>query len=449
MRSPPGLFGSFSQGMGAGQQFMQRRQQMKRSAVDIKQAKEDLLKSEIMDKYLGRQQEAKLQRMGDFYRAAQDAHQSALSLAPYLGPEKAARVRELELKNKFAPREMKVKERNSLTKLKAQAAREKRGGRFSQDWYKAARLASAAGAPGRTALFGGAAASPYTNLVMRSIQSAANKGVPGVPQGAGAPRQDMYSQYQQYLSQPERSTGAPGQPVPVDLQGGAPLAAPGAEMQQRVPQVGPAGNIPPPPQITATQVEETASKVQLANQIAANKKAVAPQIWQRWENSRINDTFWNDPKVRNSMEVASQYAGTPGMLKKWRDRVTKKGSKEYTAYQQLKKITQSNISNQLRQMEGLSIQSEQRKELQAMITGWETGLDKFLSNPEQALAFMNESGRQANVIARALEKESHPIFDTKDPIKEWVNLKPIQSKSIVAASKLSDEEVRQRLGWVQ
>jgi len=84
MAYPPGIFSSFTQGMMIPQQFKMRKQQLAQGKLSMEQARENLLKSQILNKYTGRRQEAQLQKMAD-------VHQSQLRAAqvdPALAKEK-------------------------------------------------------------------------------------------------------------------------------------------------------------------------------------------------------------------------------------------------------------------------------------------------------------------------------------------------------------------------
>jgi len=400
MALPPGIFSSFTQGMMVPQQFKLRKQQLERGKISMDQARENLLKSQIMNKYTGRQQEAQLQKMTD-------AHQAAQIIAPYLGAEKQAQIASRIMQTQQAPEKLRLTQENLKVSQANLALRQKPGFRESQQ-FRALPVESKLNliASGYKPPFmrGGGPAFGPSRQQQRPQQVQQAPTVPQLPQPTISPT------LSQYLDQ---TSGAA--PLGPSVPGGTQQVPPAIEAQQEA-HMAPASDIPY--DAAAAHQDEVMRKTA---QMAVNKKLTPTAIQNRAASARVFDKFFSNKKNRSIIANAVKYAGAIGKSKKLLAAIKTKGTPEYNKYLQFKNILVANFANQLRQVEALSVQPQQREEIERMIASWDKGIESWSTTPVRAFSLINESFRQLQAIGKSLTEESEPIYK----ITEEKPFKPI------------------------
>ncbi len=370
-----GLGQGFGQGLQMGEQFQLSREQRK-------QQRHNLLKSQILDKYLDQHEQ-------DAIRQAQDAHLSAQQAF------------------KLAPQKMTLALQNAQTRQHLMNLSQARIDRYNSAFYKTNMMGRTLGAQGRNIVFSGTGAAPAIFSMQNLLQQAARESIQ--PHGAAVPGQQSQQQgalpggipfspqamgipadRPKYLGPPLGAQTPLNMPPHQDAlaQHTANMAqnfpAPGNPIAKQVPTPAPAPTEAPPgvdplpaalSPIHPDQLDQMTKNLQRASKIAANKAAVSPAIWNRAANARVLDAQFNDSGIRDLAKTAAGFAGTKGGASKVFNLFNQAGTPAYDKYQQFIHITVPNISNQIRQMESLSVQPSQRKEIEGMLAGWNQGLN--------------------------------------------------------------------------
>lgn len=453
MLHTPGLIGSFAAGMNIPEQFFASRAQLKK-------AHENLLHSKILDKYLPQHQRDLIQHAADAHLIE---HQNLLklqALAPYLSAQSAANLQKTRIGASLAAPLARIQAIRASTQA---GQLEQSKTRFNRPAYLAKQITQAAPGVGQALVNQPGGALAPTIALHNYLHQAALQSAPA-PQSVAPPINIPTQMLPLHLLGPQGQTqstlpaapfagGPPGAPQQMSPQG-AVNAPTQAQMPSPMPTVQPrpvsAGTPQMPPGQTSlpsapgaplsppepVNMQESALKALEMGQIKENKKAVSPQLWNRALSAGVLEDQFNNPGFRALAKNATKFAGTSGAGKAFAQSLLTTGTPEYNQYQQFLNITVPNMTNQVRQMEGLSVQPSQRKELEGMLTSWNHGLSRLTSNPVRALQFMNEAGREFNVIARSLQKQAHPIYPAQHPIQPW---DPIGSKQPTLTFKTKDE----------
>ena len=143
-----------------------------------------------------------------------------------------------------------------------------------------------------------------------------------------------------------------------------------------------------------------------AAEIAANKKLTSPKlIEQQNAFEQLND-FLNDPEIRDTLKIASKYAGIKGKGKQIWDAIFNSNPDDYTKLKDFKNILSSNYTNLSRRLENLGVQASTRKEIHHMISG---AINDWDSNPERALNLFDRLNNQLFVLGNKIESQAHPV----------------------------------------
>jgi hypothetical protein len=193
---------------------------------------------------------------------------------------------------------------------------------------------------------------------------------------------------------------------------GASLGGQNAQSVPNLPPVAPVAPMAPasppiPSGMGAPNQQQSVNQQQFANQILANKGAVSPYITKKLDNSIEIEKFLASPATQTLAESAAKYAGILGKGQAFIDQWKTTNPKDYENYLQFGNSFTSNISNQIKNIENLSIQPSQRQEI---IGNFRKSFDEWSSNPARALDQYNRAMAQLKDVAGATSIAAQPLY---------------------------------------
>lgn len=476
MLHTPGLIGSFAAGMNIPEQFFTSR-------ARLKQAHENLLRSQILDQYLPQHQKDLIQHAADAHLIQHQNLMKLQALLPYQGPQAAANLQKTRIGSTLAAPKLQIGAQNAASR---RAAIEQSKSRFSRAAYQARQFASAypMAAKNVLAAHGGAinVLKTLQNLNVQALHQSQPQTAGGGAPGVGA--QQMAPPIQiptQTLPLPLLGPGGQvqGSLPPTPFPGGAPVAPPqlGAQGLINAPTQGQApapmptgqpglpggapqqppiptgGQLPPPgaPQgaqgvtgqptlapgtLSPANMQEAAKQTMDQQRVAQNYKATTRSMWTRWQSGVALDKFISDPGNREIFRSAAKFAGLKGGLKRFVTAINDPNSKEFVQFQEFKHALNQNIGNSIRMMEGSGVTPYQMKELKGIFDSVTGASNMLTTNPKAALERMNESGRELHVLTKSLEGPTHTFFPPIHALPDWT---PITSKQPTLTFKTKDE----------
>lgn len=164
------------------------------------------------------------------------------------------------------------------------------------------------------------------------------------------------------------------------------------------------------PDIPKDQISAQYNPVQLqqmANQVKANMGGVSPKMTAKLDNVVAIDKFVQSPAIQMLAESAKDYSGIKGKGQAFLDRWTGNNSIKFENNLEFRNSFTSDLVNLQRNLEALSIQPSQRKELITNIRG---AFDDWSTNPERAIDQFNRAMAQLKDISGGVSVAGQPFF---------------------------------------
>lgn len=162
------------------------------------------------------------------------------------------------------------------------------------------------------------------------------------------------------------------------------------------------------PQMTPIQQQQNQMPpFAVASQISANKSSVSPYISKKLDNTIQVDKFLESPAISLLANSAAQYSGIKGKGQQFIDRWSANNSENFENNLQFRNSFTSDLVNLEKNLEQLSVQPSQRKELINNIRG---SFDEWSTNPERAIDQFNRTLAQLKDIAGANSIAAQPLY---------------------------------------
>jgi len=161
------------------------------------------------------------------------------------------------------------------------------------------------------------------------------------------------------------------------------------------------------PIASLTPQQQSILQQQAANQVKANMGGVSPYMTKKLDNTIAIEKFTQSPSIQMLAQSAKDYAGIKGKGQQFIDKWMGNNSVHFENNLEFKNSFTSDLVNLQRNLEALSIQPSQRKELITNIRG---AFDEWSSNPDRAIDQFNRAIAQLKDIAGGTSLAAQPFY---------------------------------------
>lgn len=163
-------------------------------------------------------------------------------------------------------------------------------------------------------------------------------------------------------------------------------------------------------------------RTKLASEMSANKELTTAATRRQMEGALQVENIVNNPKVKDMVVSASEYAGAYGKGKEALAALSQRNPKSYEDYQSLTNQVMPLLENRIKTLDQMGATDKQRDTLEGM---WKKTMDARLSNPEQFVLQFNNLMGALDVVAGAVEESASPVAT----VKRLKGTSPIETKA--------------------